>query len=57
MGVGGGEWGWVHCLIMPLSIKDFFSKYDEISEKLQIWSILLGKLHFCAVSSICLLRK
>ena len=19
MGVGGGEWGWVHCLIMPIT--------------------------------------
>ena len=39
---------------MKLSIKDFFSKCDQIHRKLQIWftfpeEILNGKLHFCAV--------
>ena len=28
---------------MKFSIKDFFSKYDQISRKLQIWSHLLKK--------------
>ena len=35
---------------MKFSIKDFFSKYDQIHRKLRIWSfteeILNGKLHF-----------
>ena len=39
---------------MKFSIKDFFSKYDQIRRKLQIWSHLLEKslmenLIFCAV--------
>ena len=39
---------------MRLSIKDFFSKYDEIRRKLRIWSPLLKKscmenFIFCAV--------
>ena len=39
---------------MKLSIKDFFSKYDEIRRKLRIWSPLLKKswmenFIFCAV--------
>ena len=28
---------------MKFSIKDFFSKYDQIRKKLQIWSHLLQK--------------
>ena len=28
---------------MKFSIKDFFSKYDKIREKLRIWSQLLNK--------------
>ena len=43
---------------MKFSIKDFFSKCDQIRRKLQIWSHLLKKLMgnfiFCAVK---LLRK
>ena len=39
---------------MKFSIKDFFSKYDQIRRKLRIWSHLLKKslmenLIFCAV--------
>ena len=39
---------------MKFSIKDFFSKYDQIRRKLQIWSHLLKKplmenFIFCAV--------
>ena len=39
---------------MKFSIKDFFSKYDQIQRKLQIWSHILKKslmenLIFCAV--------
>ena len=39
---------------MKFSIKDFFSKYDQIRGKLRIWSHLLKKswmenLIFCAV--------
>ena len=41
---------------MESSFKDFFSKYDQICRKLQIWSHLLKKslmenLIFCVVSS------
>ena len=42
---------------MKFSIKDFFSKCNQICRKLQIWSHLLkkffiGKLHFlCSVTS------
>ena len=44
----------VTALKMKFSIKDFFSKCDQIRSFLQIWSHLLkksfnGKLHFCAV--------
>ena len=28
---------------MKFSIKDFFSKYDQIRKKLRIWSLLLKK--------------
>ena len=39
---------------MKFSIKDFFSKYDQIRRKLRIWSQLLKKslmenFIFCAV--------
>ena len=39
---------------MKFSIKDFFSKYDQIRRKLRIWSHLLKKslmenFIFCAV--------
>ena len=39
---------------MKFSIKDFFSKYDQIRRKLRIWSHLLKKslmenFFFCAV--------
>ena len=39
---------------MKFSIKDFFSKFQQISRKLRIWSHLLKKvlmenLNFCAV--------
>ena len=39
---------------MKLSIKDFFSKFDQIRRKLRIWSLLLKKslmesFIFCAV--------
>ena len=42
---------------MKFSIKDFYSKYDQIRWKLQIWSRLLKKslkkkLHFCAVLKV-----
>ena len=33
-----------HCTKMTFSIKDFFSKYDQIRRKLRIWSH--WKLHF-----------
>ena len=41
---------------MKFSIKDFFSKYDQIHSFLRIWSYLLEKslmenLVFCAVSN------
>ena len=40
---------------IKFSIKNFFSKYDQIRRKLRIWSYLLilnGKLHFlCSVCS------
>ena len=44
---------------MKFSIKDFFSKYDQIRKKLRIWSHLLKKclmenLIFCAVSYKCI---
>ena len=42
---------------MKFSIKDFFSKYDQICRKLRIWSHLLKislmeNLIFCAVLSL-----
>ena len=42
---------------MKFSIKDFFSKCDQICKKLQIWSNLLKKslmenFPFCAVLSV-----
>ena len=46
---------------MKFSIKDFFSKCDQVRSFLRIWSHLLkkfpnGKLHFCAVKDIELLK-
>ena len=46
---------------MKFSIKDFFSKCDQIRRKLQIWSHLLNKslmenLIFCAVQAAYLQR-
>ena len=43
---------------MKFSIKDFFSKCDQIRRKLRIWSHLLKKslmenLIFCAVCNVC----
>ena len=43
---------------MKFSIKDFFSKCDQIRKKLQIWSHLLkkslmGNFIFCAVNIVC----
>ena len=43
---------------MKFSIKDFFSKYDQIRSFLRLWSHLLEKsllqnFIFCAVYSIC----
>ena len=32
-----------HCTEMKFSIKDFFSKYDEIRTKLPVWSHLQKK--------------
>ena len=45
-----------HCTKMKFSIKDFFSKCDQIHRKLRIWSHLLvkslmEKFIFCAVQS------
>ena len=42
---------------MKFSIKDFFSKYDQIRRKLRIWSHLLKKslmenFIFCAVGKV-----
>ena len=42
---------------MNFSIKDFFSKFDQICRKLQIWSYLLKKslmenFIFCAVFDV-----
>ena len=42
---------------MKFSIKDLFSKYDQIYRKLRIWSHLLNKslmenFVFCAVSDV-----
>ena len=33
----------IHCTDMKFSIKDFFSKCDQIRRKLRIWSHLLKK--------------
>ena len=33
----------IHCAIMKFSVKDFFSKCDQIRRKLRIWSHLLKK--------------
>ena len=46
-----------HCLKMKFSIKNFFSKCDQIRKKLRIWSHLLKKsltenFIFCAVSVV-----
>ena len=43
---------------MKFSIKNFFSKCDQIHRKLRIWSYLLTKslmknFIFCVVSSLC----
>ena len=46
----------MHCLKMKFSIKDFFSKCDQIRKKLQIWSHLLKKSlmeNFIFVAVIC----
>ena len=45
-----------HCTKMNFSVKDFFSKCDQIRRKLRIWSNLLKKsltenFIFCAVQS------
>ena len=44
---------------MKFSVKDFFSKFDQIRRKLRIWSHLLKKflmesLIFCAVIEVTL---
>ena len=46
---------------MKSSIKDFFSKWDQISTKLRIWSHLLKKslmenFIFCAVSVFVIIK-
>ena len=47
---------------MKFSIKDFFSKYDQIRIKLRIWSHLLKKSSmenfiFCAVYAIVIAQE
>ena len=37
---------------MELPIKDFFSKFDQIRRKLQIWLHLLKNSFFCAVGFV-----
>ena len=52
----------LHCTKMKFSLKDFFSKCDELRRKLRIWSQLLKKslmenFIFCAVLRIIISRK
>ena len=52
----------MHCKKMKFSIKDFFSKCDQIRRKLRIWSHLLKKslmenFIFCAVMSGVVVAK
>ena len=45
---------------MNLSIKDFFSKYDQICRKLQIWSHLLKKSlmeNFIFCTRLCTIKR
>ena len=56
-----GKPGW-HCTKMKFSIKDFFSKCDQIRRKLRIWSHLRKKslmenFIFCAVWKFILMLK
>ena len=36
--VGGDEWGWVHCLIMPIIINVFTDVLQKLSVNFRIYS-------------------